>query len=183
MRFSNKIIQSIVYICIATILLAGCTTGKSADKAIYTAGKPIVEYNGHDVSSNQVLLKMNYYLSQHNMSLNALRDDPGIWDRFKNDIVFELALNEIALEKAEELGLSQLTEEEQASLDSVYDYAMKQADERVKNQLSVLNPKEKDFDKTYDALLNEYFFQRGYHVDRYRDALEQIGRASWWERV
>lgn len=158
--------------CIVSLLFSGCSDSNVEGKnPLKSDGKPIIEYKDNTVYSHQVLLKMNFYLSKYNMSIKDLSEDKEIWERFKNDIVFELSANSIALEKAEELGFDKITSEEQKSLDEELANAMENAEKQVRDGMAQLDLSDDEFEKEYNIRLNDYFFKKGYDLDTYDQTL------------
>ncbi len=139
--------------------------------------KTIIEYKDHTITKDMVSMKMNKYLSAQGMAIADLKDgdDAEIWARFKNDVVVEMAAEMIALEKAVELGLDQLTDEEKASLDTAYQTSFSSIETRVKSSVdaSIAGNDKLDYDTEFDRQLNEYFYLQGYSVETYREDLEK----------
>ena len=129
MRFRRMIA---VALCIATLALTGCanTGSGTVDAGGQADGLPIIEYKDVKLYNHDVEKKMNYYLTQQNMTMEDLSEgsDVEIWERFKHDIVFELSMFQIALGYAAELGLDQLTAEEISSVDEAYKIGMSTAE-------------------------------------------------------
>ncbi|TFG48014.1 MAG: hypothetical protein E4H40_05420, partial [Candidatus Brocadiia bacterium] len=110
-----------VFLAIALLTSGGCTRNP-ADENIKDMGQPIIEYNDTVVYKDDVIKKMNYYVTQQGMTIKDLSEgaEVEIWERFKNDIIFELSFFQLALEQAKELGLYDLSPAEKQMIDDTY---------------------------------------------------------------
>ena len=161
---------------IAVLAASGCASDPS-EKEQKDKGQPIIEYSGVVVDKDDVTRKMNYYVTQQNMTVEDLSEgaDKEIWERFKNDIIFELSVFQIALKQAKELGLDVLSAAEQQKVDATYDAGLKTGQETVKKDVdaAVAENSALDYDAEFDRQLKEYFYLHGYDLDTYKDALTQ----------
>ena len=159
------------------ILSGGCSTAdKEKDKTAENA--VIIEYKDLKIIKDDITKKMNKYLTVQGMTIADLRDredDKEIWNRFKNDIIQEVAVNQIALEKAAELGLDKLTEEEEKSLDETYESSLSaiKSTVDVSVKADMASDESLDYDTEYQRQLEEYFYLQGYSVATYREDLEK----------
>ncbi len=162
------------------ILSGGCSlVDKDEEKAAeIDKNKVIIEYKDLDIKKDDITKKMNKYLTAQGMAIADLKDsedDKEIWDRFKNDIVQEVAVSQIALEKASELGLDKLTEEDEKSLDEAYESSLSAIKSTVETSVkaAMASNESLDYDTEYQRQLEEYFYLQGYSVDTYREDLEK----------
>lgn len=166
-------------LCIMITILGGCTLVDVNEEHVTEQEKeqPIIEYNGIVVDKHDIEKKMNYYLTQQNMTIKDLSEgtDVDIWERFKHDIVFELSIFQIALAQAADLGLNKLTPVEQKKIDKAYDIGMHTAENYVSKTVEAILQKDKnlDYDIEYNRLLHEYFFLRGYDLETYKKSLKE----------
>lgn len=162
------------------ILSSGCSlVDKDEEKAAeIDKNKVIIEYKDLEIKKDDITKKMNKYLTAQGMAIADLKDsedDKEIWDRFKNDIVQEMAVGQIALEKATELGLDKLTAEEEKSLDDAYESSLSAIKSTVELSVKAATTSNEslDYDSEYQRQLEEYFYLQGYSVDTYREDLEK----------
>ncbi len=154
-----------LFLTIALLAFGACTRDRVEENSS-DAGQPIIEYNDTVVYKDDVIKKMNYYLTGQGMTIEDLSEsgEEEIWERFKNDIIFELSLFQIALHKAEELGLDDLSPAEKQMIDDTY----KKGLEMSKNAVQQTGD-----DSDFDGQLNEYLFLRGYDLETYKSALKR----------
>lgn len=170
---------AILITCILLAVLSGCTLVEVDEEKVAQREKeqPIIEYKGFVLDKYDVEKKMNYYLTPQNMTIADLSEgtDVDIWERFKHDIIFELAVFQIGLEKAEELGLNKLTASEQQNVEEAYNIGMQTARDAVKRTVDAALKEDDslDYDEEFNRQLKEYFYLRGYDLDAYKDALRQ----------
>ena len=144
-----------LFLAIALLTSVGCTRNG-----------PIIEYNDTVVYKDDVIKKMNYYLTGQGMTIEDLSEgaDEEIWERFKNDIIFELSFFQIALEQAKELGLDDLSPAEKQMIDDAYNKGL---------ELSKKAVQQADDESDFDTQLKEYLFSRGYDLETYKAALKR----------
>jgi parvulin-like peptidyl-prolyl isomerase len=139
--------------------------------------KTIIEYNDNLITKDKVSMKMNKYLTAQGMAIADLEDgdDEEIWARFKNDVVSEMVVDLIALEKAAELGLDQLTDEEITALDEAYQTSLASIESRVGTSVAadIVSNDKLNYDTEFKRQLDEYFYLQGYSVETYRQDLEK----------
>ncbi len=162
------------------VLSSGCSlVEKDEEKAAeIEKNKIIIEYKDITVKKDEITKKMNKYLTAQGMAIADLEDsedDKEIWDRFKSDIVREMAVDQIALEKAAELGLNKLTEEEEASLNEAYASSLSAIEPNIDASVraDMVSDKSLDYETEYKRQMDEYFYLQGYSVDTYREDLEK----------
>lgn len=171
-------IKNIVAIgLIAAVLLVGGCASSPSEKEQKDKGQPIIEYNGVVVDKDDVTKKMNYYVTQQNMTIKDLSEgaDKEIWARFKSDIIFELSVFQIALRQAKELGLDKLSEAEQQKIDATYSAGLEAGKKTIQQAVDTAIDKNPalDYDTEFARQLDEYFYLHGYDLDTYKSALEQ----------
>jgi uncharacterized protein YceK len=136
---------------VAVLMASGCASTPS-EKEQKDKGQPIIEYNGVVVDKDDVTKKMNYYVTQQNMTIKDLSEgaDKEIWARFKSDIIFELSVFQIALRQAKELGLDQLSEAEQQKIDATYSAGLESGKKTIQQAVDTAVDKNPALD--YDTL-------------------------------
>ncbi len=169
----KKIVTVITVLCILIMAISGCAS--SGNPQNVTIDEIIIEYKSASLDIKDVGKKMYYYLTPQNMTISDLSkgSDQAIWARFKNDIVFELAVFQIALEKSKELGLNKLSAAEQNSIDQAYEAAIADSKQAVLNSVNAAvkgNPA-LNFDTEEKRQLEEYFYLRGYDYATYKEEL------------
>jgi len=165
-----------VFLAIALLTSGGCTRNR-LDKNIRDMGQPIIEYNDTVVYKDDVIKKMNYYVTGQGMTIKDLSEgaDEEIWERFKNDIIFELSFFQLALEQAKELGLDDLSPAEKQMIDDTYSKGLEVSKIAVQQAGQTTDDKKAtpDYESDFDRQVNEYLFLRGYDLETYKTALEQ----------
>lgn len=161
---------------ILIFLFGGCTlVDVNKNVTEREKGQTIIQYKDLVVDKYDIEKKMNYYLTQQNMTIEDLSEgtDVDIWERFKHDIVFELSVFQIALAQAANLGLDKLTPTEQDRIDEAYNIGMEAAKNYVSKTVeATLKENESlDYDTEYEHQLKEYFFLRGYDLETYKESL------------
>ena len=161
------IVKAIISVFLATPLLffGGCTRSE-LDENSHDTAQPIIEYKDSVVYKEDVIKKMNYYLTPQGMTIEDLSEgaDEEIWERFKSDIIFELSFFQIALEQARELGLDELSPTEEQMIDNTFKKGLE-----VSKNAVMQSDDESDFDRQVD----EYLYLRGYDLETYKTALER----------
>lgn len=158
-----------LFLTIALFTSGACTRDRVEENSS-DAGRPIIEYKDTVVSKDDVIKKMNYYLTGQGMTIEDLSEsgDQEIWERFKKDIIFELSFFQIALEKAEKLGLDDLSAAEKQQIDDTYRKGLEMSKKAVQQAGQTAD---EDFD--FDRRVDEYLFLRGYDLKTYKKALER----------
>lgn len=72
-------------------------------------------------TSSQILARMDLTCRKYNLTLEDLREDPTMWNKLAEDVVYEYASAEIVTDLAQEHGLAQLSAEEEAWVQDNYD--------------------------------------------------------------
>lgn len=158
-----------LFLTIALLAFGACTRDRVEENSS-DAGQPIIEYNDTVVYKDDVIKKMNYYLTGQGMTIEDLSEsgEEEIWERFKKDIIFELSFFQIALEKAEELGLDDLSPAEKQKIDDTYRKGLEMSKKAVRQAGQTAD---EDFD--FNRQVDEYLFLRGYDLETYKKALER----------
>jgi hypothetical protein len=136
--------------------------------------KTIIEYNGTAVTKGDVTKLMTQYLAASGSSIDSigsLGDDT--WKQFKESFIKQSAANLIALDKAKELGLDQLTDEQQATIDDAYNSTMSTLESMFAPvaQAAVDKNPSLDYDTEYQKLVKDYLNAAGYDLETFRDEL------------
>lgn len=136
--------------------------------------KTIIEYNGTAVTKGDITKQMTQYLAASASSIDAIKslgDDA--WNRFKESFINQYAVNLIALDKAKELGLDQLTDEQQATIDEAYNSTMSTLESMFAPvaEAAVEKDPSLDYDTEYQKLVKNYLNAAGYDLETFRDDL------------
>ncbi len=173
----NKRKIAALLLCIPLIFSGGCSLididQEKAD-AMENA-KVLAEYKDTDITKEQVVNYMSQGLSQQGMTLEDVESDETYWDSFLQNSISSLVIDQIALEKATEFDLDQLTDDENkeiddqynSTLDSIKSYADYIAKAAVEDDAS------KNYDEEYQNVMNAYFESAGYTQDSLRDEIKK----------
>lgn len=137
--------------------------------------KVLAEYKDTDITKGQVVQYMTQSLSQQGMTLEDVESDESYWEPYKENAIRELVINEITLEKAAELGLDQLTEDEKAEIDEDYNSTM----DSIKSYAEYIAQSAVDaddtlnYDEEYEKAMNDYYDAIGYTADTLRAQIEK----------
>jgi peptidyl-prolyl cis-trans isomerase D len=137
-------------------------------------GKTIIEYNGAVVTKGEITSQMSQYLTANSSSIDAIKSSGDeTWNGFKESYITEIATDLIAIDKAKELGLDQLTDEQQATVDESYNSAISSLDSIFSStaQSAVDADSSLNYDTELKRLENDYMKTLGYDLDTYRDEL------------
>jgi len=138
--------------------------------------KTIIEYNGTKVTKEDVTMQMTQYLSANQSSIDAIKSSgDDTWKNFKESYIKQIAVNLVALDKAKEMGLDQLTDEQKSSIDESYKSTMSMLDSVISSSVKSAVEKDPslDYDTEYKKELKAYMNALGYDPDTYRDTLEK----------
>lgn len=139
--------------------------------------KVLIEYKDLDINKETVKMKMNAMLARQGMTIEQLSEseDKETWDSFRENIIKEMATMQITLEKAVELGLDKLTEDETAKIDedykSINDTVVSYAETFAK--MAVESDDSLNYDEEYERQVEAYYNMMGYKKDTCRQQLEQ----------
>ncbi len=164
-------------LCASLVFSGGCSLididQEKAD-AIDNA-KVLAKYNDTDITKGQVVQYMTQSLSQQGMTLESIESDETYWESYKENTIKQLVINEIALEKAAELGLDKLTEDEVSKVDEQYNStmdSMKSYAEYVA-QSAVDSDDTLNYDEEYQKAIDGYYAAIGYTADTLRAQMER----------
>jgi len=136
--------------------------------------KTIIEYNGTAVTKGDITKQMTQYLAASGSSIDSMKSvGEDSWKMFKEMFITQCAANLIALDKAKELGLDQLTDEQQASIDETYNSTMSTLESMFAPvaQAAVDKDPSLDYDTEYQKLVKNYLNSAGYDPETFRDDL------------
>jgi parvulin-like peptidyl-prolyl isomerase len=173
----RKTFFTIVLFCLFIMIISGCVSPDHSDleKQEPIKVEIIIEYKSTLLDISDVERKMYYYLTPQNMTVSDLSqgNDKAIWERFKNDIIFELSVFQIALEKSVELGFDVLSSSEQKSIEEAYNAAVAASMQSIQSSVeaAVKSDSSLNFDAEQKKQLNQYFSIRGYDYDTYKETL------------
>ncbi len=137
--------------------------------------KVLAEYKDTDITKGQVVQYMTQSLSQQGATLENVESDESYWETYKENIIQELAVNEMAHEKAAELGLNQLTEDETAEIDENFNSTI----DSIKSYAEYVAQSAVDLDDTlsyddeYEKALSYYYDEIGYTAETLRAQMEK----------
>lgn len=158
------------------LLSSGCSQN-NPDKAADTGdSRTIIEYNGTIVTKGEVTMYMNQYLSANQSSIDVIKSaGDETWNGFKQSYITKIATDMISLDKAKELGLDQLTDDEKATLDSTYDSTMSYLDSLIAPSVKSAVEKDPklDYDTEYQTQLKSVLSAMGFNPDTFREDLEK----------
>lgn len=98
---------------IAALLLSGCSRPEQ--------DTVVLRLRDSSYTDKQILARMDLTCRKYNLTLEDLREDPTMWNKLAEDVVYEYAGAEIVTDLAQEYGLAQLNEEEEAQAQANYD--------------------------------------------------------------
>ncbi len=136
--------------------------------------KTIVEYNGQLITKGEVTLEMTRNAASMGTTIDALKSNEETWAGYRDYFVKKVAIDRIALDKAKELGLDTLTEEETKTITDTYDSVMSTLDSFIAPsvQAAVDADSSLNYDEEYKRQLKLYLNSIGYDPDTYRETLE-----------
>lgn len=163
-------------LCACLVFTSGCSLididQEKAD-ALENA-KVLAEYKDTDITKGQVVAYMTQSLAQEGMTLKDVESGT-YWESFKTSAIQEMVLNELSLEKAAELGLDQLTEDETREIDDQYSGTLESiqyyADYIAQSAVSA--DESLDYDEQYQQAIDTYLGAMGYTQDTLRSGLER----------
>jgi peptidyl-prolyl cis-trans isomerase D len=170
--------RKIIALALGLLLLisGGCSLVEKDEElaAEIENSKTIIEYNGTAVTKGDITMQMTQYLAANSSSIDAVKgmgDDT--WKQFKDSFIDQSVINLIALDKARELGLDQLTDEQQASVDASYSSTMATLELMLSPTARAAADADPslDYDTEYQKLLKNYLNALGYDPDTFRDEL------------
>ncbi|NLT97986.1 MAG: hypothetical protein GXW96_07560 [Christensenellaceae bacterium] len=172
------ILRKIIALALGLLLLifGGCSLIEKDEELAEQLenSKTIIEYNGTAVTKGDVTKQMTQYLATTSSSIDSIKslgDDT--WKQFKESFIKQCAANLIALDKAKELGLDQLTDEQQANIDEAYNSTMSTLESMFAPvaQAAVEEDPSLDYDTEYQKLVENYLNSAGYDLETLRDDL------------
>lgn len=166
----NKRRIAALLICVLLVAMSGCSLFE-VDEELDNA-RVLIEYKDKVVTKKAVTMRMEAVLSEQGMVIADIKDDAERWLPFRNSIVSELAVIEIAQEKAKELGLLPLTDDEIAEIDSTFKMVANIAVEGNVGAAVDADPS-LDYDTEYARQLDAYLSQFGYTAATYREEIER----------
>lgn len=173
----NKRRIAALLMCIPLIFSGGCSLididQEKAD-ALENA-KVLAEYKDTDITKGQVVKYMSQQLSQQGASLEDVESDETYWDSYLQNSIDSLTINEMALEKASEYKLDQLTDDENKQIDDQYnstlDSIKSYADYITKTAVEADSTK--NYDEEYQNVLKTYYESAGYTEETLRDEIKK----------
>lgn len=91
---------------LAAVLLTGCSRPEQ--------DTVVLRLREASFTDKQILARMDLTCRKYNLTLEDLREDPTMWNKLAEDVVYEYAGAEVVTDLAQEYGLAQLNEEEEA---------------------------------------------------------------------
>lgn len=164
-------------LCASLIFSGGCSLididQEKAD-AIDNA-KVLAEYKDTGITKGEVVTYMTQGLSQQGMTLESVESDETYWEPFKENAIKELVINQISMEKAADLGLDTLAEDETAAIDEQYDSTMDSIKSYAEYsaQSAVDADDTLNYDEEYQKAIDDYYDAIGYTADTLRAQMEK----------
>ena len=145
-------------------LLSGCSSD------------PIIgSVDGEPIHNSDYLEALDYYLSMYGLQSGDYTSESATYiiDAYQDSILEQLALEQVAFNKATELGYDQLTTEQQTELDTSFNETMNTWIEAFKAQAQAENPGADDQTITDAAnqLFNEQLEQNGYTREEFEQRI------------
>jgi hypothetical protein len=173
--------RKIAALALGILLLfsAGCSQNNSNTAEPTTNAddsKTIIEYNGQIITKGDVTRDMNQYLSANGSSVDALKNaGDETWNGFKESYINKVAIDLITLDKAKELGLDQLGDEEEVSLEGTYNTTMAYVDSLISSSVKEAVEKDPklDYDTEYQKQLKNVLSAMGYDPDTFKEDLKK----------
>ncbi len=172
----NKRRIAALLMCVLLAFSGGCSLidiDEEKAQAMENA-KVLAEYKDTDITKQQVVQYMTQLYSQQGQSLDDLESSDN-WSIYLNGGIEKLVIDAMCIEKAAELGLDQLTEDEKKDIDDQYNstmdslksYAEYMAKAAVEDNSSL------NYDEEYQKTLDDYFASMGYTEETLRSKMER----------
>lgn len=155
-------------ICLLFVFSGGCLF--EVDEELDNA-QVIVQYKDKTITKETVTKHMEYKLSAQGTTLSEIKDNADYWPVFRDGIIREVAVFEIALDKAAQLGLDQLDNTTVAEIDSQFDTIKSMVENSVKAAVDA-DPS-LDYDEEYAKQFEQFLLSMGYTADSLREELER----------
>lgn len=124
----NRMTKLIALLLMAALTLSavGCSLvsideEKAAEEARQELLKPIATVNGVEIPRGDYVSMVEYYIQMYSYFGMDLYSDTETLEALKQDVLDSLIEQEVLWQKAQELGLDQLSAEEQATVDADYE--------------------------------------------------------------
>ncbi len=173
----NKRRIAALLLCIPLIFSGGCSLidiDQEKVDAIENA-KVLAEYKDTDITKQQLVQYMSQNLAQQGTTLEDVQADETYWKSYLDSALNELVVNEIAMEKAIELGFDQLTEDENKQIDDEYNNTVDSIKSYVDYiaKAAVEDDPTKNYDEEYQNVMAMYFDSLGFTQESYRDEVKK----------
>ena len=110
--------KKVCYILLAIVLAAAAVVAAVVltKRSAPAQDTVVLRLRDSSFTEGQILRRMELTCRKYNLTLDDLRDDPTMWNKLAEDVVYEYAGAEIVTDLAQEYGLAQLSESEQAQV-------------------------------------------------------------------
>lgn len=163
----NRLALSIAAILLLILfLLSGCAQiplGSESDAVVAIV-------NGVKITDQQVYTRINFYISQQNLTQEEVKQDPEIWSRLKSDVLKELEGNVIAMSEAVKSGLDKLSPAEEDELNKAINLRIDSLKSTIRKDVEAKayvegnTNMDNEISKQYEAFLKNL----GYTEDSYK---------------
>lgn len=155
-------------ICLFFVFSGGCLF--EIDEELDNA-QVILQYKDKSIDKKTVTRWMEAKLSERGTTISEIRDTDD-WASFRDEVIRDIAVFEIALEKAAQLGLDTLDEGAVADIDDQIDSIAKiMVESNVKAAVDA-DPS-LDYDEEYARQFEQYLSLFGYTTASFRDEIER----------
>ncbi len=140
-----------VIVCI--VFAAFACAGTGADAASIALKTPYATY-----TNGNILKKIQHYCDFYNLSENTVKQDLQIWEKLVDDTIYEYAFTDEAVDRAAEMGLLPLTQEEEQRAQTQYEQKIAEIEEVIAKKSGIL-PQE-ELRREVDRYLEKLGFTR-----------------------
>ncbi len=173
----NKRRIAALLLCIPLIFSGGCsliTVDQEKADAVENA-KVLAEYKDVDITKGQLVQYMRQTLAQQGTTLEDVQADESYWKTYLNSTLNQLVIDQIAMEKAIELGFDQLTEDDNKKIDEEFNSTVNSIEAYAEYiaKAAVEDDPTKNYDEEYKNVMTTYFDSLGFTQESYRDEVKK----------
>ncbi|MFA5676376.1 MAG: hypothetical protein WDA65_07610 [Christensenellales bacterium] len=155
-------------ICLLFVFSGGCLF--EVDEELDNA-QVIIKYKDTAIEKKAVISRIESILSEQGATLPDIKDTD-YWSVFRDDAIHEMAVYEIAIDKAAQLGLDKLDEATAAKIDDQIDSVAKIMVESSVKAAVDANPS-LDYDEEFARQFEQYLSSYGYTAASFRHEIER----------
>lgn len=155
-----------IIVCLSLAFAGGCLF--EVDEELDN-NQIIIQYKSSEITKKSVTRWMQNRLSEQGISISDMKDNES-WPAIRDVMIREMAVFEIAIDKAAQLGIDKLDKSAIEEMDSQIDYVAKFAVENSVKQAVAANPA-LDYDQEFQKQFDQYLLSIGYTYDSYRDEI------------